>query len=427
MSQLDVDVDMIDDEDFEDADTYVNKGLVVLDYSVFDAALDRIRWLWDEFDGRVSVSISGGKDSTVIMELAAIVAKEHGQKLKVQFLDQEAEWQATRDYLRELKDSRDDIDFEWYQIPFKMFNASSHDADGKWGYMWPEGHPDEFYMRPPEPDAIRVNDFYKRQTKKQIAAGEPPVMIDRFKDVLEAMNARVGGVHLTGMRAEESPTRRLGMTTRPAYKYATWGAGDPHGDPNKPGTFWMMHPIYDWSYRDIWQAIEQNGWKYNRLYDEMHRYGVPARNMRVSALIHSGAVRAVGQVQEMEPQTWEDLTRRFDGINAASHAGVDELLNQYRKRKPIVFDTYSEYFEYLVNNIVDEEYREGFFNQYRRARKAVPWMHPDRVAQKMLPAVLKNDRSEYTFAKWMTTSIKYGKKYRRLNGTWPPSTSPQED
>jgi hypothetical protein len=50
---------------------YVMAGL-----NVFDAALDRIRWLFDEFDNQVMVCNSGGKDSTVVLELALMVAKE---------------------------------------------------------------------------------------------------------------------------------------------------------------------------------------------------------------------------------------------------------------------------------------------------------------------------------------------------------------
>src|SRR5438309_1370030 len=70
--------------------------------TVYDAALDRIRWIFDEFDGDVTVGTSGGKDSTVVMELAAIVARERGVKLRAWFLDQECEFQSTVDYMRHL-------------------------------------------------------------------------------------------------------------------------------------------------------------------------------------------------------------------------------------------------------------------------------------------------------------------------------------
>ena len=68
--------------------------------NVYDAALERIRYLFDEFED-VSVSYSGGKDSTVILELSLIVAKEKGRlPLKVMFIDQEAEWTYTIDEVR---------------------------------------------------------------------------------------------------------------------------------------------------------------------------------------------------------------------------------------------------------------------------------------------------------------------------------------
>ena len=380
---------------------FVNRALVEMDVDVFTAALERVRWLWREFDGNLSVSISGGKDSTVIMELAAIVARENGQKLKVQFLDQEAEWQATRDYLRELKDTRDDIDFDWYQIPFRLFNAANHGDE--WGYMWPDEEPENGYMRPPEHDSIRINDFG----------------VDRFTDVLHEMNKRVGGVHLSGMRAEEAPTRRLGMTTNPAFRWATWGAGDPNGTPNEPGTFWFMHPIYDWSFRDVWKAIEENGWKYNRLYDEMYRYGVNHREMRVSSLIHSGAVRHIEQIQEIEPATWEALVNRYGGVNAAAHVGEDSL-SEFRQKRPWMFDTWLEYAEYLINTLIEEEHREQFCKLIRTYKEQCPWMHIDRVAQKMLPLIMKNDYfSDYSFGKMLNTSRQWAQQYEEKNGPLP--------
>ena len=65
--------------------------------NVFEAALDRIRWVYRECDD-VIVSMSGGKDSAVIFELAKLVAAELGRlPLKCFWLDQEAEWLATED------------------------------------------------------------------------------------------------------------------------------------------------------------------------------------------------------------------------------------------------------------------------------------------------------------------------------------------
>lgn len=67
--------------------------------TVFDEALNRIRMIYDNFDD-VVVSMSGGKDSAVLFNLTLMVAKEKNRlPVKVFWLDQEAEWQATVDYM----------------------------------------------------------------------------------------------------------------------------------------------------------------------------------------------------------------------------------------------------------------------------------------------------------------------------------------
>ena len=101
-----------------------NAQRIYMKDNVFDAALDRIRWIFDEFD-EVVVNVSGGKDSTVVWELCRIVAKEKGRlPLKTLFVDQEAEWQATIDIIQYMMECPD-IEPLWYQVPFKLFNATS--------------------------------------------------------------------------------------------------------------------------------------------------------------------------------------------------------------------------------------------------------------------------------------------------------------
>lgn len=365
--------------------------------TVYDAALKRIEWLFDEFDGQVAVSCSGGKDSTVVVELAAKVARERNEPpLKVHFLDQEAEYQATIDYMRRLN-QRDDIRLEWFQIPFRLFNAANH-AD-EWSYVWDEDLTEDQWMRPKEPDSIKVNDFYDGKGR----------VIDRFKPLLSAMNKRTGGAILTGMRCEESPTRRVFMTSTPSYKWVTWcGAGERVKGTGK-GTdrpaehhYYLFNPIYDWSYRDVWKAIESGGWDYNVFYDHMFRYGVPTRSMRVSAFHHEESMGSLNYLQEVEPETWEKATQRYGGFNAFSQVGEEQF--QGRRKLPYMFSDWDEYFEHLVVKLIpDEDNRRRFRQQRDRARREVGDFVPDdEIMISVVGSVLGNDVYGATTDKWIS-------------------------
>ena len=114
---------------------------IYLKENVFDACLDRLRYLFDEFD-KIIVSFSGGKDSTVIFNMAMIVAKEKNKlPLTVMFLDQEAEWQAVVDYTRTVMQDPE-VEPHWLQVPIRLFNATS--SSKQWLHCWGEG---EQWMR----------------------------------------------------------------------------------------------------------------------------------------------------------------------------------------------------------------------------------------------------------------------------------------
>lgn len=344
---------------------------LVPNYDVFEAALDRIRWLFEEFDGRVMVCNSGGKDSTVVLELAAMVARERGEKLHVQWLDQETEFEATVDYQRYIMYERDDIEFHWYQIPFLLENSSNQ--TNPWLKVWDPEHPEE-WVREKEPGSIQENVYGQVY----------------FYDVLSAINSiDWDGCLLDGIRIEESPARRLTCTTRPMYKWATWSVVDcaPQMVADKTKHRYRFHPIYDWRYWDVWKAIHDNGWKYNAHYDHMHRYGVKTSKMRVSNYHHESALASLLFLQEIEPQTWAAATRRLAGISTYGHLGKE----QYPTTLPYMFKSWNEYMVHLIENLAPPEARPTFYNHYRRLKKACPWDSDDELSRQVLNTVIGND------------------------------------
>lgn len=348
--------------------------------SVFDAALDRTRWLFDEFDNIV-VCISGGKDSTVIYNLALMVAEEKGRlPLRVMFIDQEAEWQTVVDYIRQcMNDPR--VDPAWLQIPMRISNATS--ANEPWLHCWEEDRQDD-WMRPKEPNSIQVNK-YGTQT---------------FKDLFGAfMQVEYGGApvcSIAGVRGEENPTRMLGLSTQAAYKWATWGKQRDRSVP-----CYDMYPIYDWSYMDVWKAIHDNKWPYCPIYDLMYQYGIPVQSMRVSNVHHETAVHSLFFLQEVEAETWDKLVNRIAGINTAGQLG--SKLIEVPKTFPPMFSGWSEYVDYLIDNMIPDEalrplYRKKFarFEQWFAEGYFVFKDDPTPMYKAFISTLLTND---YHFTK----------------------------
>lgn len=366
----------------KEKDTAVHRPKVLLPGTVLDAARKRIAWIFDEFDNDVTVASSGGKDSAVTFELAYEQSQARGTTLRVMWLDQECEYAATRNYQRSIAD-RPGVDFQWWQVPFKLFNATNHNDE--WLRCW-DPDPDIEWTREKEVDSIHDHDFHRPDGSK----------VDRFSELLRRIHMHNGGAVLTGMRSEESPMRRLAMTTRPCHKWATWSNA---GKPDDGFTF--FYPVYDWSYRDVWKAIEDHGWSYNTYYDQQARWGLPAKDMRVSNYHHETALQALTYLQEAEPETWERATRRLAGLNAYSKLGASD---QVPKEVPYMFSGWEEYMRHLIQNLYDsDEHRETFTKLFEDTVRRVHDAPREEVARMIASCVIGNDLYGTRVQMWTLT------------------------
>lgn len=123
---------------------YINKN-------VLEAAKERIEYIFDEFEN-IIVSISGGKDSTVVAHLALTEAHKRGRKIGLFFIDEEVVYQSTVDqvdYLMSLY-PENTIKF-WLQIEFHLTNSTSL-VEGQL-IAWESGK-HKIWMRSKRPDSI---------------------------------------------------------------------------------------------------------------------------------------------------------------------------------------------------------------------------------------------------------------------------------
>ena len=339
-----------------------------LQQNVFDAALDRIRRLYDEFP-HVLVAMSGGKDSTVVMQLALQVAREKNRlPLQVLFADQEAEWSFTIDYIRQIRDMPD-VELLWYQIPISIANNASGDSNF---VCWGEGVK---WMRDKEPGAIHEADIGTSDWYDMF----PAIFKQRFPTEKACL--------LTGIRAEESPRRNLGLTGIRTYQDITWGLIF-----DKALDHYNFSPLYDWSLTDIWVAIHRNKWSYCQLYDEMYALGTPLRDMRLSSLHHETALQSLIHLQEIDRETWEKVVDRIPGANTIKHLCKEAF--QCPKKLPPMFDSWMEYRDHLLKYMVPgkEEHQAMQKHFAKMERKYAAFPDKDKMYRVQARTALVNDQ-----------------------------------
>jgi len=323
---------------------YVNK-------SVLEAARERISYIFDEFEN-IIVSISGGKDSTVLAHLALKEANRRGRRIGLFFLDEEVVYESTIeqvDYLMNLY-PQNTIKL-WLQLEFHLTNATSLNEPQL--ICWEAGK-HKIWMRPKRKDAIWHKPWpVETETIRNKDKGFG------FYDALENFqNSRENTAFLVGLRATESPNRWRAVSKNPGYKEIFWSTKMRNGNVS-------FYPLYDWNYHDIWKYIYDEGLKYSRIYDYMWKKGTPLHDMRVSSLIHEKSFHSLVELPEFEPKTYNRLLKRIKGISVANIYGKESKVFKVSKL-PDNFKSWREYRDFLLATYPDPEKKEIFVRRFEK-------------------------------------------------------------
>lgn len=338
--------------------------------SVLDAARRRIRYIFDEFENIV-VSISGGKDSTVLAHLALMEAHRRQRRIGIFFLDEEVVYESTVkqvDYLMSLYP--ENTIRLWLQIEFHLTNATSLLESQL--ICWEAGK-HKLWMRPKRADSIQ-HAPWPRETE---------TVRDRnkgfgFYDALENFQrSRRDTAFLVGLRATESPNRRRAVVKNPGYKNVYWCTGMPNGCAS-------FYPLYDWNFHDIWKYLYDTGVHYSRIYDYMYKKGMGVREIRVSSLIHEKSFKALVDLPEFEPKTYDRLVKRIGGITIGQLYGKDAKLLRARAL-PKNYASWRAYRDFLLATYPDES--KKFIFERRFARH----LDNEHVARQQCRQLLLND------------------------------------
>lgn len=278
-----------------------------LERNVWDEALDRTAQAYAQFDN-VWVSFSGGKDSTVVLNVALTVAERLGKlPLRVVFFDEEAIPFETEDYVRRIaQDPR--IELEWLCLPVQHRNGCSRESPHWWPWA-PEAR--DLWCRPLPPEAI---------TDLPGFPVEPP---ERRPTIPETTGllcpAELGSVGvLMGIRAAESMTRRRAVGNR---RKENWIIHAHDLGPNVA----KVYPVYDMNTNDVWHAAASFGWDYNEYYDLLEMVGIPHGSQRCAPPYGEQPMKDLWVFKTCCPDLWTKMVDRVPGAAAAARYARTEI------------------------------------------------------------------------------------------------------
>lgn len=274
----------------------LTKKKMFVEDNVLTLTLQRIAATFDRFD-HVAVLFSGGKDSTVCLNLTLDEARKRGRTpLDVVFYDEEAIHPTTIEYVERVR-NLPDVALRWYCVPVQHRNACSR-LQPYW-YPWaPEDR--ERWCRP-LPDCA-LTEFEVPGFNRQ-----PIPECKRF-----VFPTRLGSVGaICGIRADESLRRMRSVSRRCYDNYVA------HMAPLAPNVY-MVKPIYDWVTEDIWTAPAKFGWDYNTTYDIFTMMGTSRKDQRVCPPYGEEPLRGLWQYAQGWPELWEKMIHRVEGAATAA-------------------------------------------------------------------------------------------------------------
>lgn len=275
-----------------------------LGIDVLEAARRRIGEAFQYFP-RVYLSFSGGKDSTVMLHLAADEARRAGRKFGLLIIDLEAQYKATIDHIQAVVDDyRDVVDLYWVCLPIALRNAVSV-YEPKWTCWDPEAK--SVWVRQPPGCAITDPAFFPFFQKGM-----------EFEEFAPKFGEWYSGGEptacLVGIRTDESLNRYRAIANK---KKQTFG-----------GRCWTTkiwqtqvyncYPIYDWRTQDIWTFHARTGLRYNRLYDLMHQAGLSIHQQRICQPYGDDQRKGLWLYHVIEPETWAKVVARVAGANSGA-------------------------------------------------------------------------------------------------------------
>jgi len=358
------------------AKAYLNKN-------VYQATQERLNFIFDEFPN-IYVSFSGGKDSGCLLNMAIDIARQRKRRIGVLFIDLEAWYQKTIEFINRMIDNNLDVlDPYWICLPMESPNSLSY-LEPTW--IWWDKSKKDIWVRPMPNNKWVINednnpfDFYNKN-----------MPFESFVKYFGNWFGKDGKTaSLIGIRTDESLNRfRAIVADKIPYKkksYSTYVMNQTYN----------FYPIYDWSVEDDWTYNGKFHKDYNKLYDLFYKAGVSLPKMRVDEPFGNEAKAGLNMFRIIEPDTWQRVANRVSGANfGCIYQGNKIMDTRHQLPKNHTWKSYTEFLLSTLPKKTADNYRSHFEKFIRYWENTGCPLHDDYIKEleNTIPDKIENTHS----------------------------------
>lgn len=305
---------------------------VYIEKDVLTAARERISIIFSSFS-YLYLCVSGGKDSSVMLQLCAEIARLQGKKFSVLFIDLESQYRATIAHIEQLRQITDDVveRFYWCCMPLSLRNAVSV-IQPAW-ICWDSNVRDKWVRDMPVHDCVINESNYP----KDWTWFHKGMEFEEFTYKFSQWFQRQAGVPVAvgiAIRSDESLNRfgTIINTTKRTFRDYGWTTKLHTSD--SQCLVYHFYPLYDWKAEDIWGAVSQLDLEFNEIYELMYKNGLSIHQQRLCQPYGDDQRNGLDQFRALEPETWEKVVSRVHGVNFGNIYARTSLLGNMKSEKP---------------------------------------------------------------------------------------------
>lgn len=354
------------------------------DINVYDAAINRYDIILNEFDNYY-VSVSGGKDSSIMLQLMAQEARKYEKKFSVLYIDLEAQYQATIGHINALIDATKDVVENWYwcALPLSLRNAVSA-IQPKW-ICWDKKDKAKWVRKYPT----------KRNDVVLVTEDSLPNGWDWFFRGMEFeefilwfakwFNETHGGKTAAGIgiRSDESLNRFRTIISDKKERFKNYPWTTRAHCKSEVLNCWNFFPLYDWRTEDDWTAVAKLNLLFNPIYELMYKNGLSIYEQRLCQPYGDDQRKGLDQYRTLEPETWEKVLNRVEGVNFGNIYCRTSLLGNIKSEKPDSL-TWEQYAVFLLESIgmYAPEVRDHY---HTKIKTFLQWYEKEGISPDQIP------------------------------------------